>query len=114
MVRLAKRALLSRLLDTGEGTADDICDVVQLPDGIHPNVFGSVPGELARAGIIVVAGYCNSRRPEANANLLRAWRLRDRQAAIAWLAAHPPLHAPETTEGAAASTAAPSKQKSLF
>lgn len=108
IVRLAQRALLSRLLDAGEATADDVRDAVPLPDGISPRVYGAAPGELATAGIIAPAGYRKSRRPEAHARPVTLWRLQDRDAAVAWLAAHPPLPDPETTEGTAAPTTAPS------
>jgi hypothetical protein len=91
LVRLAQRALVCRVLDAGVGNADHIREAVELPDGINPNVFGSVPGELSRAGIIGAAGFCKSRRPEANSNLLRSWQLLDRQAAIDWLKVHPEL-----------------------
>jgi hypothetical protein len=83
LVRRAQRALLSRLLDTGEATADDVRDVVPLPDGISPRVFGAAPKELATAGIIVAAGYRKSRRPEAHARPVTVWHLRDRRAAVA-------------------------------
>jgi len=112
LVRQAQRALLSRLLDAGEATADNVRDAVPLPDGVSPRVFGAAPGELATSGIIAADGYRKSRRPEAHARPVTVWRLRDRDAAFDWLAVNPEL--PETTEGATAPTAAPSSQLALF
>lgn len=109
------RAVLTAYVpDVGEATADDVRDVVPLPDGISPTVFGAVPGVLARAGIIYRDGSRTSSRPVANARDVKVWRLRDSSTAKDWLTANPLLPEPEMTKGAAASTAAPSKQKSLF
>ncbi len=84
-----RRALLAALLDRGEATADDVRRAVALPDGIDPVCLGTVPGELARAGIIARIGFATTARPEAHARPVSVWRLADRAAALAWLAAHP-------------------------
>ena len=84
-----RHALLRRLLDVGYGTADDVRAVVELPDGINPVCFGSVPSELARRGIIRGAGFVNSTRKESHARPTRVWELVDREAALQWLRDHP-------------------------
>lgn len=83
-----RRALLLKLLTNGTATADDVRDVVQLPEGIGPKLFGAVPGELRRAGIIRRTGYAPSRRPAGHARPVIQWELADRQKAAAWLARH--------------------------
>jgi len=84
-----RRALLARLLDAPQATADDVRDAVEMPDEINPVCLGVVPGPLARAGIIERVGFAESRRPDAHARPVSVWRLADRAAALAWLAAHP-------------------------
>ncbi len=84
-----RRALLSKLLERGTATADDVRRAVPLPDGVTPKCFGAVPAELARAGIIERVGYVTTARAQAHARPVSVWRLRDRAAAMAWLAAHP-------------------------
>jgi hypothetical protein len=84
-----RRALLAALLDRAEATTDDVRRAVTLPDGIDPVCFGTVPGELARAGIVERARFAKTARPEAHARPVSVWRLRDRAVALAWLAAHP-------------------------
>lgn len=89
LILRARRALLGVLLDNGLATIDDVRDRVPLPDGVNPKAFGPVPGELAAAGIIVADGFTKSRRAESHARPVQVWRLADRDAALAWLAAHP-------------------------
>jgi len=84
-----RRALLSALLATGQATADDVRDVVELPNGINPKCFGAVPSALAREGIIRRVGYVPARRPDAHARPVSVWALVDRDAAMRWLADHP-------------------------
>jgi hypothetical protein len=86
---LARRALLTALLERGTATADDVRDAVELPEDIDPVCLGAVPTALARAGIIERVGYVATRRPDAHARPLTLWGLRDRDAAIQWLADHP-------------------------
>jgi len=93
-----RRALLWRLLDTGEATADDVRDAVELPDEINPVCLGVVPGTLAKAGIIERAGFVTTARAEAHARPVSVWRLRDRAAALAWLATHPDRPNPAGSE----------------
>lgn len=88
-LRRARRMLLLRLLAGGTATADDVHDICPPPEGIDPTVCGAVPRDLARSGIIARAGYAPSTRPEAHARPITVWRLADRVAAQAWLAAHP-------------------------
>ena len=84
-----RRALLAKVLDTDTATADDVRAAVELPDGLNPNCFGAVPGLLARAGIIGLETLRLSARPARHAGINRVWILRDRVAAMAWLADHP-------------------------
>ena len=75
--------------DEGTGTADDIHDRVTLPKTINPKCFGAVPRMLKRAGLIVSVGMTPSRRTETHARKIEVWKLIDRDAALAWLSAHP-------------------------
>ncbi len=54
-----------------------------------------MPLPLAELGIIQHTGYTPTRRPEAHARPVAVWALADRAAALAWLAANPPLPDPE-------------------
>lgn len=93
-----RRALLLRLLDTANATADDVRDAVGLPPEINPVCLGVVPGPLARRGIIERAGFVDSRRPDAHGRPVSVWRLADRAAALGWLAAHPDRPDPTPAE----------------
>jgi len=90
-VRRGQRALLQRLLEVDQATADDVRGVVELPPDVDPVCLGAVPTPLARAGIIERVGYVQTVRPDAHARPVSLWRLRDRDAAVRWLAAHPEL-----------------------
>src|SRR5262249_44226647 len=99
LIRWARRALLGRLLDAGTATADDVVALIgPTPDGIDPRFLGTVPGPLARAGIIRRVGFGPSARPTRHAGILSRWELADRAAALAWLARHPTLPAPENED----------------
>lgn len=102
-VRRGQRALLAAVLATGQATADDVRDAVELPPGIDPVCLGAVPGSLARAGIIRAGGYVRTCRPSAHARPLQVWILADQAAAERWLAAHPdvsdPIDADQAAEG---------------
>ena len=84
-----RRALLQTLLALGNATADDVRDLVPLPTGINPKLFGAVPGALAKAGIVVADGYRPSARSEAHGRPVQVWRLLDRDAARQWLRDNP-------------------------
>lgn len=84
-----RRALLACLLASGEATADDVRDAVELPPGIDPKCFGTVPGLLARAGIIRADGFAKTTRPAAHARALTVWQLVNATAAERWLQDHP-------------------------
>lgn len=90
-VRRARRAFLERLLAVGVVTADDVRDVVKLPPGINPNLFGCVPSAFAQQGIVECDGVNISRRPQRHAGIVRRWRLVSADAAIKWLAENPDL-----------------------
>lgn len=91
LIRDAQRALLNCLMDGGTATIEDARDAVEVPEGFNPKAFGSVPGTLARAGVIRRAAYVTAQRPAAHARPLSLWELADRDAALAWLATHPEL-----------------------
>ena len=97
IVNRARRKLLERLLASGKATADDVYRSMTLPAGIDPRCLGSVPGPVARAGIIRCIGYGKSDRRERHASILSVWALLDESAARDWLARHPdqPDHGPD-------------------
>jgi len=90
-VNRGRRVLLARLLSHGSATADDVRHAVELPNKIDPRCLGSVPGPLARAGIIRSVGTTKTKRPEAHARKIDVWELVDHVAARDWLACHPDL-----------------------
>lgn len=90
-VRRAQRALLSAALAAGVATADDVAAVVDLPPDLDGRLLGAAPGALVRAGLLRLAEYTRSRRPERHASVLAVWGLADRDAALLWLADHPDL-----------------------
>jgi hypothetical protein len=94
-----RRALLKAML-AGDSiaTIDDVRECVELPAEIDPVCFGAVPGHLARAGIIAADGFAKVTRQEAHARPVQRWKLVDRDAAVAWLDAHPEP-APMTVPG---------------
>lgn len=91
LVLEARRALLLAALrnEASEASADDVRAVVDIPPGMNPNALGAMPGPLARAGLIALARVEASTRPERRGSFVRVWRLRDRNAALRWLFAHP-------------------------
>lgn len=84
-----RRALLRAAMTNGTASADDVRDCVELPPGIDPKCFGSVPGSLAKAGIIERVGFATTCRPTAHARPVSVWRICDRAKAEQWLAEHP-------------------------
>ena len=105
-----RRALLEYLLCAGEGTIDDARDLVDLPRAFDPRLFGAVPGELVRAGIVRRVGYTPSCRPTAHGRPVAIWVVAARAAAERWLADHSDVSfptSPTNTTGTAAVTAAP-------
>lgn len=99
-----RRALLAALLEHDTATADDVRAVGVLPAGVNPKCFGSVPGLLARAGLIRRVGFTETARAVAHARPVGVWELANRAAAIAWLATHPEPCEPEPSEGDAGPT----------
>jgi hypothetical protein len=89
LVLTARRALLEALERKPTATADDVAAAVQIPEGIDRRLLGSVPGELARAGLIEADGYSRSARRSRRASVQTRWRLVNPEAAAAWLAANP-------------------------
>jgi hypothetical protein len=88
-VNRGRRVLLETLLAVGSASADDVRRAVALPDQIDPRCLGSVPGPLARAGIIRCTGYERSDRKERHASIIAVWELLNSNAAREWLARHP-------------------------
>ena len=90
-VNRGRRVLLARLLSHGLATADDVRRAVELPANIDPRCLGSIPGPLARAGIIRCIGYEKSDRRERHASIIGVWEILNAAAARDWLARHPDL-----------------------
>ncbi|MCX7420594.1 MAG: hypothetical protein NT013_13790 [Planctomycetia bacterium] len=100
LVLKARRGLLIHALEFATVTADDVRELVPLPPGINPTIFGSVPGPLANAGIILFHGYVKTTRKMAHARRNVNWFLNDRDAAKRWLITHPdPDDTSPTTAG---------------
>jgi hypothetical protein len=95
VVRRGQRALLTRLLDTGTATADDVRAAVELPPGVDPRLVGAAVRSLVVEGIIRSTGRTRSARPAAHARWVDLWAASDRDTALDWLAAHPPIPDPE-------------------
>lgn len=93
LIRECTAAALRIALDGGEVCADDVRAVVPIPADISPKLMGVVFRDLADSGILRRAGFRPSTRPAAHARPLSVWMLSDAAAALAWLAAHPPLTA---------------------
>jgi hypothetical protein len=73
-------------------------DLVPIPQGIDPRLVGAAVRALAELGLIRRAGLTRSTRPEAHGRDLPVWEIADRDAAAAWLSAHPELPTPAPTE----------------
>lgn len=88
--RTCERAILfNMLVNGGRATIDDVRAVVPTPPGKNPTIFGGVFRALCMAGLIAHDGFACTKRPEGHARPVRVWRLVDKEAAIAWLAANP-------------------------
>jgi len=108
-VRRGRRALLEVLLRSGNATADDVRELVELPPGIDPKLFGSVPGSLVKAGIIRQVGFAKTCRAVGHARPVAIWQLVDRQKAEHWLRAHPDM-----SDSCESESAANNQQRVLF
>jgi hypothetical protein len=84
-----RRALVKAMVANGTATADDVRDQVELPEGIDPKCFGSVPGPLARAGIAERVGFVTTTRPSAHARPISVWKIANFSKAEQWLREHP-------------------------
>ena len=93
LIRECTAAALRVALDRGEVCADDVRAAVAIPADISPKFVGVVFRDLADTGVLRCIGFRRSKRPAAHARPLSVWRLADVDAALAWLAAHPPLPA---------------------
>jgi hypothetical protein len=103
-IRRGRRALLMALRGGKEtATIEDVHAVVELSPDRSRSLLGSVPGLLARAGIIAPAGFVKTTRRVAHARHIQAWKLVNHALADQWLAANPdvPDDAHEGERGAA-------------
>lgn len=89
LVRRVQRAYLDLLLTRGPSTSDPVRARVPIPPGIDPRLVGAAVRQLGELGLIRRAGLARSERPEAHGRDLAVWEIADRDAALAWLAAHP-------------------------
>jgi hypothetical protein len=85
----SRRALLECVLFVGHATADDLWDLIELPAGIDPRLFGAVPGALARAGLIRRVGFVPTCRPTGHSRPVAVWVIGDQAAAKRWLRDNP-------------------------
>jgi len=90
-VNRARRALLKKILREGVACADDVYGDAGIPEGIDPRCLGTVPGPLARLGIIRRTDFAKSNRPERHASFISRWSLANPAKASQWLATHPDL-----------------------
>ena len=113
-IRRRRRALLQRLLDVGDATADDVVELVgPAPPDIDARWRGTVPGPLADAGIIFDTMFSKeSSRPVAHARRITIWGLADRSAAKGWLDDHPDLPEPDDVWGVCPESPTPPTPKS--
>jgi hypothetical protein len=94
-----RRALLTKALNDGVASADDVRDAVPVPPGVNPKVFGPVPLPLARANIIRSRRPIKTRRAIGHARFITEWELIDPPAAMRWLFENP--EPPTADEGVA-------------
>ena len=85
----ARRLLLAHLINKGPSTVEAIRPHVPLPYGLHPSVWGAVPGPLARLRLIRRRSFVQSARRARRAAHVAEWELVDAERARQWLAAHP-------------------------
>jgi hypothetical protein len=90
-VNRGRRAFFLHLLAHGVGTADDVARLVQLPAEVSRRCLSSVPGPLAKKGIIRNTGFVRSSRRKQHATYIQVWELVDPWAAQDWLDSHPDL-----------------------
>ncbi len=90
----ARRALLTKALEAGTATIDDVRRVVEVPARKDPRFFGDVPTLLVRARMIRCIDRVRSTRPEAHGREIKVWAIVDREAALEWLRFHPDPDAP--------------------
>lgn len=89
--RCIQRALLSRLMDVGRASTDDIRDGVAVPPDTTPSIWGAAVQGLTRARppLIRSVGRVVSSRPERHGCEIREWELAaDHAAVLSWLATH--------------------------
>lgn len=85
------RAAVLHLLRHGTVSADDVRQLVPIPDGISPKVTGVIFADLVADGVLRRVGDRKSTRRVAHARRISVWACADPVAATAWLAEHPPL-----------------------
>jgi len=99
IVTRARRIMLQLLLDgRRDVTIDDIRDLIEIPAGVNPVCMGSVPGPLARSGIITCIGFRESARAKSHSRPVKIWKLVDRIRAERWLSDNSPPPPIETEQ----------------
>ena len=90
-IEQGRRALLTVALERGAASTDDVHEHVTLPDDIGPCCLGCIPRKLAKTGVIKREGYVPTSRKEAKNRPVSLWIIKDRDAALRYLANIPPL-----------------------
>lgn len=86
----ARRIFLLHLINTGkDSTIEFLRDLVPLPSGYDPKMFGAVPQPFAKRAIIKKVGTTTTIRPEAHGRDISIWSLFDKDKAIRWLEDNP-------------------------
>jgi hypothetical protein len=80
LLAMLRRELSRLLIELDEVTPDDLRGRVQLPSDVNPTIFGAVFRRFSADGLIELAGYRRSVRPEAHARPVGIWRALDRPA----------------------------------
>ncbi len=83
----ARRVFLQRLLDEGRALPVEVVRGEGTP--VRPGTLGGVPGPLAKAGIISLAGFSRALTPSRRGAWVALWRLEDPEAARRWLRENP-------------------------
>lgn len=90
-IRLGRRIFIKLLIRHGKASIDDVRDLLTLPIGIDPKLFGAIPKGSGFDKIIEPTDYVRTRRRIAHGRPITLWRLKDLGAAQEWLRSHPAL-----------------------
>ena len=86
-IRQAQAIILRRALSGEFASADDVWQLLPVPEGMDPRVMGDVFGGLVRAGLITHVRHERSPRRERHGGFHQTWRIADAVAAKAYLTA---------------------------